>query len=145
MPFHRFFIASEVLFNCNYHPSSGHSLCHVCEEEPPPTRSTPWGAYRSQCCHIVVTQSAQWSHSECSYSSTHHHSQVPILHLGEARQACSSHLAQGCYKVSQLAALRFKPMTCTSRVPCTIHSATTSLGLRCPFGHHVSGLPVRCS
>ena len=31
--------------------------------------------------------------------------------------------------VGQLAALRFEPMTCTFRVPCTIHLATVSLPL----------------
>ena len=60
------------------------------------------------------------------YSSTHHHCQVPILYLGEVRHTWSSHLAQGCYIVSQLAALRLKPTTCVFRVPCPIHSATTS-------------------
>ena len=27
-PFHRFFMVSKVLYNCKYHPCSGHSLCH---------------------------------------------------------------------------------------------------------------------
>ena len=58
------------------------------------------------------------------YSSTHHHCQVPILHLGEVRHTWSSHLAKGSYIVSQLAALRFEPLTCIFRVPCTIHLAT---------------------
>ena len=40
--------------------------------------------------------------------------------------AWSSHLAQGCYMVSQPAALRFEPTTSAFRVPCAIHSATTS-------------------
>ena len=102
------------------------TVSFLCEEEPPPPRSTPWGAYRSQGCHIMVTQLVQLSYSECTYSSTCHHCQVPILHLSEVRQAWSSHLAQGCYMVSQLAALRFEPMTSAFRVPRTIHSATMS-------------------
>ena len=28
VPFHTFFIPSKVLYNCKYHPSLGHSLCH---------------------------------------------------------------------------------------------------------------------
>ena len=46
--------------------------------------------------------------------------------LSRQRQVLSSHLAQGCYIVSKLAALRLKLMMCTLRVPCAIHSATTS-------------------
>ena len=61
------------------------------------------------------------------YSSTHHHCQVPFLHLGEVRHTWSSHLAQGCYMVSQLAALRFKP--CNLQIQSPMHY---------PFGHHVS-------
>ena len=34
------------------------------------------------------------------YSSTHHHCQVPILHLDEVRHTWSSHLAQGCYNTT---------------------------------------------
>ena len=101
------------------------TVSYLCEEEPPPPRSTPWGAYRSQACHIMVTQLARWSYSGCTYSSTCHHCQVPILHLGEVRQAWSSHLAQGCYMVSQLAAPRYEPTTSESPI-CY------------PFGHHVS-------
>ena len=56
------------------------------EDEPPPPRSTPWEAYRSQGCHIMVTQLAWPSYSDCTYPSTYHHCQVPILHLGEVRQ-----------------------------------------------------------
>ena len=110
------------------------TVSFFCEEEPPPPRSTPLGAYRSQGCHIMGTQSVQWSYSVCTYSSTHHHYQVPILHLGEVRQAQSSHLAEGCYMVSQLDALRFEPTTCTFKVPHAIHLATTSpLSQRCIF------------
>ena len=54
------------------------------------------------------------------------HCQVPILHLGEVRQAWSSHPAQGCYMVSQLAAVRFKPMTSAFKVPHAIHLVTMS-------------------
>ena len=49
---------------------------------------------------------------------------VPILHHGMVRLGWSSNLAQGCYIVNQLAALRLKPTNCVFRVPCTIHSAT---------------------
>ena len=35
------------------------------------------------------------------YSSTCHHCQVPILHLGEVRHTWSSHLAQGCYSIAE--------------------------------------------
>ena len=38
----------------------------------------------------------------------------------------SSHLAQGCYTVNQLAALIFKPTPCIFRVPGAIHLATAS-------------------
>ena len=51
---------------------------------------------------------------------------VPILQLGMVRHTWSSHLAQGCYTVIQLAALRFEPMTCIFRVPHAIHLATMS-------------------
>ena len=51
---------------------------------------------------------------------------VPILHLGMVRHAWSSHLAQRCYIVNQLAALRFKPTTCIFRVPHAIQLAATS-------------------
>ena len=73
------------------------TVSFFCEEESPSPRSAPWGAFRSQGCHIMVTQLAWWSYLECTYSSTLHHCQVPILHLGDVRHAWSSHLAHRCY------------------------------------------------
>ena len=43
------------------------------EEEPPPLRSTPWGAYRTFGCHILVSQSTRWTYLECICSTNHHH------------------------------------------------------------------------
>ena len=105
-----------------YYPSSGQALCHsfarwshLLPSELPGKHTGHKAA--SRCSELI------WNDH---YSSTHHHYQVPILHLGEMRHTWSSHPAQGCYIVSQLAALRFKPMTCIFTVPHTIHSATTS-------------------
>ena len=102
------------------------TVSFLCEEEPPPPRSTSWGAYRSQGCHIMITQLVWWSYSECTYSFTFHHCQVPILHLGEVRHSWSSHLAQGCCIVSQVAALISKHVACIFRVSHAIHFTTTS-------------------
>ena len=103
-----------------YYPSSGQTLCH----------SFVRGSHLlpSQLPGEHTGHKAASRHGEpiinAHYSSTHLHSQVPNLHLGEVRHTWSSHLAQGCYIVSQLAAVRFQPMTCVFRVPHTIHLAT---------------------
>ena len=46
--------------------------------------------------------------------------------LSRQRQAWSSHLAQGCYVVSQQAVPRLESTTCAFGVHCAIHFATTS-------------------
>ena len=54
-----------------------------------------------------------------------------IYPLSRQRQAWSSHLAQGCYVVSQLATVRLESATCTFRVPRTI--APIMVGKYCRF------------
>ena len=49
---------------------------------------------------------------------------VPILHLGIVSHTWSSHLAQGCYMINNLAELRIEPLTCLLSVPCSINLAT---------------------
>ena len=105
-----------------YYPSSGQALCHSFVRG---THLLP-----SQLPGEHTGNKAASRHGKpiwnAHYSPTHHDCQVPILHLGEVRHTWSSHLAQGCYIVSQLAALRFKPMTSIFRVLCVIHLATMS-------------------
>ena len=127
-PFHRFFIllAFHQLDKCEYHPSSGHSLCHSFMRRSHLIPDQPLGSIQITRLPYHGYPMVWWSYSECTCYSTYHHCQVPFVNLGEVRQVWSSHLAQGCYMVSQLAALRFEPMTCAFRVPCTNHSATTS-------------------
>ena len=54
------------------------TVSFICEEEPPPPISTPWGP---------TGHKAASRHSEpiwnAHYPPTHHHCQVPMLHLGE--------------------------------------------------------------
>ena len=126
MPFHRFFITSKVLYNCKYHPSLGHSQCHSFVRRSPPPRSTPWGAYRSQGCHIMVTQ---W-HSDPIQNAhilplaiTARYQFHTLVRWGRHRVHI---LPKDVTLVSQLGARRFEPTISAFRVPHAIHSATTS-------------------
>ena len=75
-----------------YYPSSGHALwhsfvrgSHLLPSELPGEHTGHEDA--SRCSEPI------W---KAHYSSTNHHCQVPILHLGEVRHTWSSHIAQ-CY------------------------------------------------
>ena len=107
---------------CYYYPSSAQALCHSFVRGSHVLPSQLPGEHTGH-------EAASWCSEpiwNAHYFSTHHHCQVPILHLGEVRHTWISHLAQGCYLVSQLPVLRFKPTTCRFRAPHTMHLATTS-------------------
>ena len=61
----------------------------------------------------------------CSLMCTNHRDMI-----GHTQEFLTELGTTGIYaehRVSQLAALRFKPVTCAFRVPCAIHLATTSI------------------
>ena len=60
-----------LLNNCFSTRPLLHTVSFLIEEEPPPPRSTPWGAYRPAISHEAVP----FYHSACSmwHSLTHSH------------------------------------------------------------------------
>ena len=78
------------------------------EEESPPLRSTPWGAYRTFGCHILVSQLAQWPYLECTYSINHHH--LPGTHFTDPRR--DGRLSQPASSGAQTCHLLHKSQTC---------------------------------
>ena len=76
-----------------YYPSSGQALCHSFVRGSHLLPSQLPGDHTG---HKAASRCSEpiWN---AHYSSTHHHCQVPILHLGEVRHTWILHLAQGCY------------------------------------------------
>ena len=76
-----------------YYPRSGQALCHFF------VRGSHFLPSQLPGKHTGHKAASRYSEPiwNAHYSSTHHHCQGPILHLGEGRHTWSSHLAQGCY------------------------------------------------
>ena len=75
-----------------YYLSSGQTLCHSCVCLPSQLPGEHTGQKAASRCGEPI-----WN---AHLSSTCHHYQVPILHLGEVKHMWSSHLIQGCYSTA---------------------------------------------
>ena len=92
------YIISEVLHMVHYYYlSSSQALCHSFVRGShflPSQLPGEHTGYKAASRHGEPIWNAH-------YSSTCHHCQVPILHLGKVRHTWSSHLAQGCYSTAE--------------------------------------------